>query len=301
VRADSAQPRLHLVGDTDATRCPHEFIHGSEISGRQHDLPANTRAALGQEAADAAAGPAKSLDQGANLLRVFQSRLRVVTTKQAAIIVGEGRGVYPLRCPLATRTGVLVWTDVDERRRVAVIRALEDDQVATARVRAGEPQGRRDLHLLPPNGGRRRRWGHPGQLRQPGRGESPNADGVGELIVPNFAIGAILMMNFAEQAARFCPSVEIIEMHRADKRDKPSGTAAATAERIHVGGGRADVPIHSVRMKGLLSHQEVLFSNEGELLTIRHDSFSSASFAPGIIAAIRHVRSLKTLEVGLRI
>jgi 4-hydroxy-tetrahydrodipicolinate reductase len=124
---------------------------------------------------------------------------------------------------------------------------------------------------------------------------------VGALIVPNFAIGAILMMNFAEQAARFFPSCEIIEMHRADKRDKPSGTAAATAERIHTGGGRADVPIHSVRMKGLLSHQEVLFSNEGELLTIRHDSFSSESFAPGIIAAIRHVRSLKTLEVGLRV
>jgi 4-hydroxy-tetrahydrodipicolinate reductase len=124
---------------------------------------------------------------------------------------------------------------------------------------------------------------------------------VGALIVPNFAIGAILMMNFAEQAARLFPSCEIIEMHRADKRDKPSGTASATAERIHLGGGRADVPIHSVRMKGLLSHQEVLFSNEGELLTIRHDSFSSASFAPGIIAAIRHVRSLKALEVGLRV
>jgi len=126
-----------------------------------------------------------------------------------------------------------------------------------------------------------------------------NARGVGALIVPNFAIGAILMMNFAEQAARFFPSCEIIEMHRADKRDKPSGTAAATAERIRAGGGRADVPIHSVRMQGLLSHQEVLFSNNGELLTIRHDSFSSESFAPGIIAAIRAVKKLKTLQVGL--
>lgn len=123
----------------------------------------------------------------------------------------------------------------------------------------------------------------------------------GALIVPNFAIGAILMMNFAEQAARFFASVEIVEMHRADKRDKPSGTASATAERIHAGGGPADVPIHSVRMKGLLSHQEVLLSNDGELLTIRHDSFSSESFAPGIIAAIRYVRSLKGLEVGLKL
>lgn len=122
---------------------------------------------------------------------------------------------------------------------------------------------------------------------------------IGALIVPNFAIGAILMMNFAEQAAKFFPSVEIVEMHRADKRDKPSGTAAATAERIRAGGGREDVPIHSVRMKGLLSHQEVLFSDNGELLTIRHDSFSSESFAPGIIAAIRAVRKLKTLQVGL--
>ncbi len=124
---------------------------------------------------------------------------------------------------------------------------------------------------------------------------------VGALIVPNFAIGAILMMNFAEQAARFFASCEIIEMHRADKRDKPSGTASATAERIQTGGGKTDVPIHSIRMTGLLSHQEVLLSNAGELLTIRHDSFSSASFAPGIIAAIRAVGSLKTLEVGLRI
>lgn len=124
---------------------------------------------------------------------------------------------------------------------------------------------------------------------------------VGALIVPNFAIGAILMMNFAEQAARYFPSCEIVEMHRADKRDKPSGTAAATAERIASGGGSKDVPIHSVRMQGLLSHQEVLFSNTGELLTIRHDSFSSESFAGGIIAAIRAVRDLKTLQVGLKL
>lgn len=124
---------------------------------------------------------------------------------------------------------------------------------------------------------------------------------VGAIIVPNFAIGAILMMNFAEQAARYFPSCEIVEMHRADKRDKPSGTAAATAERIVAGGGGPDVPIHSVRMQGLLSHQEVLFSNTGELLTIRHDSFSSESFAGGIIAAVRAVRGLTALQVGLKL
>lgn len=122
----------------------------------------------------------------------------------------------------------------------------------------------------------------------------------GAMIVPNFAIGAILMMNFAEQAARYFPSCEIVEMHRADKRDKPSGTAASTAERIAKARG-AEVPIHSIRMQGLLSHQEVLFSNTGELLTIRHDSFSSESFAGGIIAAIRAVRKLKSLEIGLKL
>lgn len=122
----------------------------------------------------------------------------------------------------------------------------------------------------------------------------------GAMIVPNFAIGAILMMNFAEQAARYFPSCEIVEMHRADKRDKPSGTAASTAERIARARG-AEVPIHSIRMQGLLSHQEVLFSNTGELLTIRHDSFSSESFAGGIIAAIRAVRKLKSLEIGLKL
>jgi 4-hydroxy-tetrahydrodipicolinate reductase len=122
---------------------------------------------------------------------------------------------------------------------------------------------------------------------------------LGALLVPNFAIGAVLMMRFAEEAAKFFPSVEIVEMHRAEKRDKPSGTAAATARRISANGGPADVPIHSVRMHGLLAHQEVLFGNTGELLTIRHDSFSRESFAAGILFAIRNVSKLNRLEVGL--
>lgn len=123
--------------------------------------------------------------------------------------------------------------------------------------------------------------------------------GLGGLLVPNFAIGAVLMMHFAQQAARFFPSVEIVEMHRADKRDKPSGTAAATARRIQAHGGPETVPIHSVRLRGLLSHQEVLFGNTGELLTIRHDSFSESSFAAGILLAIRTVQKLRRLEIGL--
>jgi 4-hydroxy-tetrahydrodipicolinate reductase len=121
----------------------------------------------------------------------------------------------------------------------------------------------------------------------------------GALLVPNFAIGAVLMMRFAEQAARFFPTVEIVEMHREDKRDKPSGTAASTAERIRSNGGPQDVPIHSVRLRGLVSHQEVLLGNTGELLTIRHDSLSVASFAEGILFAIRNVGRVRGLQVGL--
>ena len=126
-----------------------------------------------------------------------------------------------------------------------------------------------------------------------------DATGATALLVPNFAIGAVLMMRFAEEAARFFPTVEIVEMHREDKRDKPSGTAAATARRISSAGGPADVPVHSVRLRGLLAHQEVLFGNTGELLTIRHDSLSRDSFAAGILFAIRNVRSLKGFHVGL--
>jgi 4-hydroxy-tetrahydrodipicolinate reductase len=122
---------------------------------------------------------------------------------------------------------------------------------------------------------------------------------IGALLVPNFAIGAVLMMRFAEQAAQFFPTVEIVEMHRAEKRDKPSGTAAATARRIQEHGGPSDVPIHSVRLRGLVSHQDVLFGNAGELLTIRHDSFSVESFGAGILLAIRSVQRLNSLEVGL--
>lgn len=119
------------------------------------------------------------------------------------------------------------------------------------------------------------------------------------LLVPNFAIGAVLMMRFAEEAARFFPTVEIVELHREDKRDKPSGTAAATAERIRLNGGPRDVPIHSVRLRGLVSHQEVLLGNTGELLTIRHDSLSVTSFAAGILYAIRNVANVRGLQVGL--
>jgi len=123
--------------------------------------------------------------------------------------------------------------------------------------------------------------------------------GLGALLVPNFSIGAILMMRFAQEAARYFPSIEIIELHHDAKKDAPSGTAKLTADRIAAGGGPSKVPIHSVRMRGLVAHQEVLFGSEGELLTLRHDSLSRESFVPGMLAAVHTVMKVHGLQVGL--
>jgi 4-hydroxy-tetrahydrodipicolinate reductase len=122
--------------------------------------------------------------------------------------------------------------------------------------------------------------------------------GVGALIVPNFSLGATLMLRFAEQAARYFPNAEIVELHHAAKKDKPSGTAREAAARMEKAGGRAPV-VHSVRLPGLLAHQEVLFGGTGELLTIRHDSFSRESFVAGMLAAVRAVVHRRGLSVGL--
>lgn len=122
--------------------------------------------------------------------------------------------------------------------------------------------------------------------------------GLGAMIVPNFSTGAALMMRLAEQAARYFSSAEIVEMHRSEKKDKPSGTALQTAARIERSSG-ARPEIHSVRLPGLVAHQEILFGNAGELLTIRHDSFARESFVPGILAALRTVMHLRGLTIGL--
>ncbi len=122
--------------------------------------------------------------------------------------------------------------------------------------------------------------------------------GVGALIVPNFSIGATLMMRFAEQAARFFPDAEIVEMHHATKKDKPSGTARETASRIQAVTEKAP-PIHSVRLPGLLAHQAVLFAGTGEMLTIRHDSLTRESFVAGMLAAVRAVVHRRGLSIGL--
>jgi 4-hydroxy-tetrahydrodipicolinate reductase len=144
---------------------------------------------------------------------------------------------------------------------------------------------------------------------------------VGVLIAPNFAIGAVLAMRFAEQAARFFDSVEVIELHHPSKVDAPSGTGYRTAERIAAARARAGVGltpdattsaldgarganvggvrVHSVRLAGLVGHQEVLFGTEGEILTIRHDSLDRSSFVPGVLLAVRQIGTRPGLTVGI--
>lgn len=145
--------------------------------------------------------------------------------------------------------------------------------------------------------------------------------GVGIVVGANFSIGAILMMQFADIAARFYESVEIIELHHPNKADAPSGTAERTARRIAAVRAAADRPpvpdattqevpgargaeidgirVHGVRLRGLVAHQEVLFGDPGETLTIRHDSYDRASFMPGVLAAIRAVPNRPGLTVGI--
>ena len=141
---------------------------------------------------------------------------------------------------------------------------------------------------------------------------------VGVLIAPNFSVGAILLMKFAVQAATYFESVEIIELHHPDKADAPSGTARHTAELIAAartgmvapdatvtalpGARGADVdgiPVHSVRLRGLLAHEEVLLGGPGEVLTLRHDSLDRSSFMPGVLLGVRQVAAHPGLTVGL--
>jgi 4-hydroxy-tetrahydrodipicolinate reductase len=147
------------------------------------------------------------------------------------------------------------------------------------------------------------------------------APGVGVVIAPNFAVGAVLMMRFAQVAARFFESVEIIELHHPNKVDAPSGTAARTASLVATARAEAGlgpvpdatktalegargaavdgVPVHSVRLAGLVAHQEVLLGTIGETLTLRHDSYDRVSFMPGVLLAVRSVPTRPGLTVGL--
>lgn len=153
------------------------------------------------------------------------------------------------------------------------------------------------------------------------RGWLADRPDVGVLIAPNFAIGAVLCMRFAAQAARYFESVEVIELHHPHKADAPSGTATRTAELIaeaRADAGRGPIPdatsaefdrargarvdgvrVHSVRLAGLVAHQEVLLGTQGETLTIRHDSLDRSSFVPGVLLGVRNVAQRPGLTVGI--
>ncbi|MDQ1364121.1 MAG: 4-hydroxy-tetrahydrodipicolinate reductase, partial [Acidimicrobiaceae bacterium] len=147
----------------------------------------------------------------------------------------------------------------------------------------------------------------------------PAGGGVGCFIAPNFAIGAVLMMRFAEMAAPWFESAEVIELHHDGKIDSPSGTAVLTAQRMAAASGEwgadptrtetvagargglgpAGIRIHSVRLRGLVAHQEVLLGTDGQSLTIRHDSYDRSSFMPGVLLAVKAVGHLPGVTVGL--
>src|SRR5680860_781142 len=133
--------------------------------------------------------------------------------------------------------------------------------------------------------------------------EESERTGTPVLVAPNFAIGAVLMMEFARQAARRLDACEVIELHHEAKLDAPSGTARRTADLIEAEwlsrGLDKDVPVHSVRLPGLVAHQEVIFGGLGQTLTIRHDSVARESFMPGVVLGIRGVTGLQGLVVGL--
>jgi 4-hydroxy-tetrahydrodipicolinate reductase len=125
--------------------------------------------------------------------------------------------------------------------------------------------------------------------------EEAHAAGLAVFVAPNFALGAVLMMRFAAEAARHLPHAEIVELHAETKKDAPSGTAKATAALM---GG--EVPIHSVRLPGLVAHQEVILGGDGQTLTIRHDTTSREAFVPGVLLALERVHSLSAgVTLGL--
>ena len=129
--------------------------------------------------------------------------------------------------------------------------------------------------------------------------ESANAE-ANCFIAPNFAIGAVLLIEAARRIAPQMPECEIVELHHQGKLDAPSGTALRTAELIRASGGNVHEPIHSVRLPGLVAHQEVIFGSEGQTLSLRHDSIDRRSFMPGVLLAIRRVPSLdERFTVGL--
>jgi 4-hydroxy-tetrahydrodipicolinate reductase len=193
-----------------------------------------------------------------------------------------GRAVVPV----LVRAGHEVrGIEIDEEPDVAGLDAAVDfttPEAAPANVRAALEQGVSCI------------VGTTGWDAQP-LGEQAREGGLRLFVAPNFSLGAVLMMRFAEQAAQYFPRAEIIELHGESKKDAPSGTARATA--VLIGG---DTVIHSVRLPGLVAHQEVIFGGEGQLLTIRHDTTARESFADGVLLALEKLPKLPPgLTVGL--
>lgn len=122
---------------------------------------------------------------------------------------------------------------------------------------------------------------------------------MGAVIIPNFSFGVMLLARFSREALRFFPDVEVIELHHSQKRDRPSGTARQLRRVLEEAGAKAPVPVHSVRLPGLVAHHEVVFGGEGETLTLRHDTLSRASFGPGVVLSVRKVMGLSGLVEDL--
>ena len=193
-----------------------------------------------------------------------------------------GRALVPvLERAGHTVTGIEIGDDVEVRGLDAAV-DFTTPEAAPANVRAALEQGVSCV------------VGTTGWDPQP-LGEIARSLGLRLFVAPNFSIGAVLMMRFAQQAAAYFPRAEIIELHNEAKKDAPSGTAKATAGLI---GG--DPAIHSVRLPGLVAHQEVIFGGEGQLLTIRHDTTARESFADGVLLALERLPELPAgLTLGL--
>lgn len=139
-----------------------------------------------------------------------------------------------------------------------------------------------------------------GALREAAERSWSGGEGPRAFVAPNFAIGAVLMMELGQRVAAHMPEVEIVELHHDRKLDKPSGTAARTAELLRDAGANVHEPIHSIRLPGLVAHQELVFGGVGQTLSIRHDSIDRSSFMPGVVLACRRVGELSDpLTVGL--
>ncbi len=253
-------------------------------------------------------GAAGRMGRAAVRAIVAETDLQVVGALGRSRGVGEDAGVVAGRAPL----GVAVDDSLDVllgRAPVDVLVDFAPGQASIDHARAAVARG-----VRPVIGATGLETRAVQELTELCAGRS-----IGAVIAPNFALGAVLMMGFSRQAARYFPHAEIIELHHDRKRDAPSGTAAKTAQmiadargetppsRVHEeetvpgarGGTVGGVRVHSVRLPGLVAHQEVIFGGPGQVLTIRHDSFTEESFMPGLLLAVRRVMELDSLVYGL--